>query len=1082
MFADIRPRVRLLAALAVAAGATALNAAPGAAQYFGRNKVQYETFDFRVLRTTHFDIYYYPEEEQAIRDAGRMAERWYARLSRVLEHEFEERQPLILYASHPHFQQTSALSGEISEGTGGVTEAFKQRIIMPLANSYEETDHVLGHELVHAFQYDISGFGRAGGGLEEAARRFNVPGWFTEGMAEYLSVGPVDPHTAMWLRDAALTGRIPTLEQLTYDPSFFPYRWGQAFWAYVGGRWGDAAIGQILKQVGQGVPYPDAFQRILNASLEEIVDEWGTSIRRTYLPLLGERREAREEARPLITGRGREGTERGEGGRLNLAPVLSPDGTHLAFLSSLTNLDVELYVANAETGDVVRRLVRGTAFDPHFGSLRYISSAGTWSPDSRRFAFSALQEGRDVVVVVDAVRGGRVREYEIPGVSEITNPTWSPDGSTIVASGLRGGISDLWALDVNSGRARQLTDDRFADLQPMFSPDGRSIAFATDRGATDFEELAYGDMRLAVLDMASGEVRTLPTGESGTQGTGLGSAGKNINPQWSRDGTALYFISDRTGISNVYRMDVATRAVTQVTDLFTGVSGITDMSPAISASSNADRLVFTAYERDGFNIYTITDPVELAGSAPQPVQVAAAGLPGVPLPALLPPVPRPQEAPYNRVLLAINETQAGLPDPEIQSTWTVVPYRPRISLDYLGQPAIGASVSTGPFSRGGLYGGITGIFSDVLGYHNVFGTVQAQGQLDEIGFAALYLNQQHRWNWGVAAQRVPYIYGAYGDELSEDGSEYAIQQVLLRYFDTSLSGIIQYPFSQVQRVEFAAGARRIASDLQIYETVYPTIRDENGNVIGVDNRNPVDFRRRTEDGASYNLAEGSAALVYDASLMGYTSPFAGQRYRFEIAPTVGSLQFTSATADYRRYLYLRPFTLAFRGMHVGRYGRDEHLVGDMYLGWPFLVRGYGREDVADACEPTLPTGGVECDLYFDELRGTRIGVMNLELRVPIIRQLVLGNRLGLPPIEGFGFFDAGSAWGKQQLNDGTVITTEPTFRRGVEGALEERGVVTSAGFGARVNLFGYFVVEAAYVKPFERTTGWHWQFALQPGF
>lgn len=1079
MSAAFRSRVRWAATLALAAGATALSTAPAAAQYFGRNKVQYETFDFRVLRTTNFDVYFYPEEEQAARDAARMAERWYARLSRVLEHEFEERQPLILYASHPHFQQTSALSGEIGEGTGGVTEAFKQRIIMPLANSYEETDHVLGHELVHAFQYDISGFGRAGGGLEEAAQRFNVPGWFVEGMAEYLSVGPVDPHTAMWLRDAALTGRIPTLEQLTYDPSFFPYRWGQAFWAYVGGRWGDAAIGQILKQVGQGVPYPDAFQRILNASLEDIVEEWGTSIRRTYLPLLGERREAREQAQPLVTGRRQGSAAEVEGGRYNLAPALSPDGTRVAFLSSLNNLDVELYVADAATGEVIRRLVRGAAFDPHFGSLRYINSAGTWAPDGQRFAFSALQQGRDVVVIVDAVRGGRVREFEVPGVSEITNPTWSPDGSTIVFSGLRGGISDLWALDVNSGQARQLTNDRFADVQPAYSPDGRTIAFSTDRGGTDFELLAFGNLRLALMDVATGEVRTLQTGEAVEQGTGPRTVGKNINPQWSRDGRSLFFISDRAGISNVYRMELETGAVTQVTNLFTGVSGITDLSPAISTSPGADRLVFTAFERDGFNLYSINGPAQLAGTPPEAPQVAAAGLPGVPLPALLPPVPRPEEAPYNRVLLAVNDTETGLPDPESQATWQVIPYRPRISLDYLGQPSVGATVSTGPFSRGGLYGGITGIFSDVLGYHNFYGTIQAQGQIDEIGFSALYLNQRNRWNWGVAAQRVPFIYGGYGEGFNEDGSEYLVQQVLLRYFDTSLSGIIQYPFSQVQRVELAGGLRRISSDRQIREAVYqPVVEDS----VLVDLIGPVDFREREVDGESYNLAEGSLALVYDASLSGYTSPFAGQRYRFEVAPTMGDLQFTTATADYRRYLYFRPFTLAFRGMHVGRYGRDEHLVGDIYLGWPFLVRGYGREDVADSCEPTLPQGGVECDLYYDELRGTRIGVLNVELRVPIIRQLVLGNTLGLPPIEGFGFFDAGSAWGKQQLQDGTIITTSPTFRRGVEGALDERGIVSSAGVGARVNLFGYFVVEAAYVKPFERTRGWHWQFALQPGF
>ena len=155
-------------------------------------------------------------EEEAIQDVVRMSERWYARLSTILDHTFEERQPVVMYATHPHFQQTNIV-GSISEGTGGVTEAFKQRVVMPFSYSYEETDHVLGHELVHAFQYDISGLGRAGGGIEAAARRFQVPLWFIEGMAEYLSVGPVDPHTAMWLRDGALRGDIPTIDRMTND-------------------------------------------------------------------------------------------------------------------------------------------------------------------------------------------------------------------------------------------------------------------------------------------------------------------------------------------------------------------------------------------------------------------------------------------------------------------------------------------------------------------------------------------------------------------------------------------------------------------------------------------------------------------------------------------------------------------------------------------------------------------------------------------------------------------------------------------------------------------------------------------------
>ena len=177
------------------------SAVPSDAQYFGRNKVQYERFDFKVLATEHFDIYYYPEEEAAVRLAARMGERWHARLTRLLQHELIGRQPLILYAAHPHFQQTNIL-GEIGEGTGGVTEGTRRRVILPFAGGLAETDHVLGHELVHAFQYDMTSVtdrrGRSiGSGLQ------GLPLWFIEGMAEYLSLGPIDSNTAMWGRATA---------------------------------------------------------------------------------------------------------------------------------------------------------------------------------------------------------------------------------------------------------------------------------------------------------------------------------------------------------------------------------------------------------------------------------------------------------------------------------------------------------------------------------------------------------------------------------------------------------------------------------------------------------------------------------------------------------------------------------------------------------------------------------------------------------------------------------------------------------------------------------------------------------------
>ena len=219
-------------------------AVPAEAQYFGRNKVQYKDFKFEVLKTDHFDIYFYEDERESAARVGRMAERWYARLSSIFEHEMKTRQPLVLYASHPDFEQTNVIGGMIGEGTGGVTEGLKRRVVLPLAGTLAETDHVLGHELVHAFQYDISANrargGYSGGGIEA------LPLWFVEGLAEYLSIGPVDPHTAMWLRDATRKEELPQIKDLA-NGEYFPYRWGQAVWAYMGGKYGDDLVGQIFR-------------------------------------------------------------------------------------------------------------------------------------------------------------------------------------------------------------------------------------------------------------------------------------------------------------------------------------------------------------------------------------------------------------------------------------------------------------------------------------------------------------------------------------------------------------------------------------------------------------------------------------------------------------------------------------------------------------------------------------------------------------------------------------------------------------------------------------------------------------------
>src|SRR5690349_19287189 len=276
-------RARRVAALAVLTVLGAAAARPAAAQdYFGQNQVQYDHFDWRVLESEHFTVHYYQNERPMAVDATRMAERSYARLSRLLDHQFREKKPIVLFASRADFGQNN-VTGDLGEGTGGVTDILRQRNLFYSPGDYRAMEHVLTHEMVHQFQYDIFARGKAGNNIQAFAQ-VDPPLWFMEGMAEYLSIGPDHRLTDTWVRDAALNGNLPSIQQMTERPDrYFPYRYGEALWQYVGQRWGDQVIGQIMNAV-PSVGIERAMKRELGLSLEDLSDEWREAMQAKYLP------------------------------------------------------------------------------------------------------------------------------------------------------------------------------------------------------------------------------------------------------------------------------------------------------------------------------------------------------------------------------------------------------------------------------------------------------------------------------------------------------------------------------------------------------------------------------------------------------------------------------------------------------------------------------------------------------------------------------------------------------------------------------------------------------------------------------
>jgi len=1009
--------------LATCLVALALTPQAGRAQYFGRNKVQYESFHFQVLRTDHFDVYFYPEEQQAADQAARIAERWYARESQLFDHELTGRQPLILYASPAAFQQTNAIPGDLGEGTGGVTEAIKRRIVLPLGSSLAETNHVIGHELVHAFQYDITGHGRGGNPMPAAA---NMPLWFIEGMAEYVSLGPLDPHTAMWMRDAALNAKLPKWKQLD-DPNFFPYRYGQALWAYIAGRWGDEVVARLLRSATKASDIDQAFLRETGLNGNQLDSAWQADLRSTYEPLKVVTQPPSHYGARLISG-----SDQASG--LNVGPVVSPDGSRIVFYSARDLFSIEMFMADAHTGHILQRVTK-TAVDPHFESLEFISSAGSFDGTGNRFVFSAQSRGRPVLDLLDVQRGNVIREINFPGLGEILHPAWSPDGRYVAFAALSGGLTDLYLYDLQTDSLRQLTNDAYADLEPAWSPDGKSLAFVTDRFSTNLTTLATGNYRLALLDVATDSIKPLPSFLDG----------KNIDPQWAPDGSSIYFLSDRTGVTNIYKLDVASGRQSQVTNLLTGVTGITALSPALSVARQSGRVVYSVYEGGKYAVYAADSADALAGAPLTPVPS--------PSPAMLP----PQSRPRSELLTLLADSTMG---EKYVSTETISTYHPRLGLDYVSQPSLAVGAD-----RFGTYvgGGIMLSWSDMLGDQNLATMLQVQGTLSNTAALVAYQNTRRRLNWAIAVEQIPYIQGGYNLYQSANQDTLYQQAVVFRETNREADFLLAYPFSDVQRVEVSAGLRNIAfSAQQELQTIYAP----GGNPVAL----VSDVTTNLPTPPSVTMATTSAALVYDNSFFGATSPILGQRYRLEVDPTFGGLQFYTLLADYRRYFMpARPFTFAARLLHYGRYGRDAEdssLMYPLFMGYQSLVRGYDYNSF-DASE-CVATATDACPVY-DQLLGTKLIVGNLELRFPLLGVLGLGHGYyGAFPIEAALFGDGGVAWHEGQ---------DPTFFGGT------RKVVTSAGVALRLNVFGFAIAEVDYVKAFQRPgKGWQWQFGLTPGF
>ena len=1001
----------LLAVLLVALDGVPAN---GQSDNFGKNKVQYSRFSWSYLQTDHFDIYFSEGGKPLAEFTALAAESAYTSISTLFRYQLLNRVPLIVYNSHNDFQQTNVISEYMEEGIGGVTELFKNRVVIPFEGDYRKFRHVIHHELVHAVINDMF----YGGSIQSIISNnitLQLPLWFNEGLAEFEALR-WDTDSDMFIRDATVHEYLPTIDRLY---GYFAYRGGQSVFWYIANKYGEQKIGEMLNRIKSTRSVEAGMRASIGLSLEELSERWVREQKITYWPDIAKREDPADYARRLTE-------HKKEGGFYNTSPALSPQGDKIAFISNRYDY-FDVFVMNAVDGSQLTKIIDGQQ-TVNFEELHLLTPGISWSPDGKRIAIAAKSGEADAILLVD-VKSGEMEKltFKLDGIFSVD---WSPKGEALTFVGNIARQSDVYVYEFTSKSLTNLTNDIFSDEQPSWSADGKTVYFASDRGGhLDSDPSALKDIRSHQADLYSVEratkaVRRL-TDWDGSDET---------SPVGSPDGKKLLFVSDRNGINNIYTLDLDSLKVRPITNSLSGVY-------QLSLSSDGTKLAFSSLSHSGFDIFLMRSPFERDIKTAELEPTLFRKGKNTPPPAVTATVAaaQPPAAQQDTTKLYGKDIQLDLSNyvfsdvrPENLPKDSLIARLPRIAgnVDEEGKYRVNKYKLN--FTPDIVYGnagydtfyGVSGstimAFSDLMGDHQIIFATNLLMDLKNSDYALQYYYLPERIDFGIGAfhsARFVIVNDIFG------GSLYRF-----RTYGGSISAV--YPFDRFDRIEFGLSAFVISKE----NLDQPNFPSQNRTVM--------------VPGVSY---------THDTSLWGMISPMVGTRYRFDVfgTPKLGSagLSFVNLTGDYRTYLRLgRNYSIAVRLAGGGSFGTNpqKFIIGgvDNWINHTFEGGYIPLENAEDYIflQTGLPLRGYN----YNTAIGSRYGLFNFELRYPLFAFLQAGPLpIGLQSLGGVMFFDMGSAWNSERNFVGIT--------RDVQGNTVTRDLLMGMGTGARIYFLAFLV-------------------------
>ncbi len=746
--------VLLLVSVGLAPSATAQST--GMVPYYGKNNIHYDTFQWYIYTTEHFEFYYYPDVEPHLERIAGYAESAYQQVSADLRHDLPFRVPMVLFKTHSEFEQQNIAGPDASsEGVLAFAEPSQHRMVLPIDSPPDELYGLIVHELTHQFEYDI---------VPVSLIRNSVPLWFYEGLSDY-ERGLWEPIDLMMIRDAAIADIVPKMSKMEgYGDSGnnvrLVYNLGHAVFEFIEARFGKEGLRNYLFSLRKSVigGGEDAYEEALQMSADEFDQAFDRYLKDRFRPF-------RDKERPADYGvdlsPNKEKTKFAEA--LSIAP--SPSGDLLGAVTiNRKDQEIDIVLLSAKDGSIVRNLTNGFDKDMGFDHIvqigRFEMPWMGWSPKGDRLAYF-VRTAKERTLIVQNVLTGKI-EYKIPikTVDEPESPSFAPDGETVAFAGLTGGIGDIFSVDLATGRVTNLTDDAFAEAGPTYAPDGSYLLYSSR---------ISGNQKLFRLDLDTKKKTQITFG--------------------THDDTAAEFIDDHTvvfsstatdpavpidpavaangRIYNVWTLDLGTGELRQYTDALGG-----NWSPVVLNQGTTKKLAFVSYYKNEYSIRTI--------ERGEPLHTAASSDFGEPGPVI------DFQAPIAHTLIPANQRKK----------------RKFEKMFLEGRPPVNVGVT----SNGDVFGGTQITLGDVLGDQQFNFYVSSIAQYRTM--ALTYVNLSRRFQWAAQGfSETQFFYGQLGGVFYDPSlaplisRDQAIATRTIR--GGNLIGV--YPLDRYRRLELSGG-------------------------------------------------------------------------------------------------------------------------------------------------------------------------------------------------------------------------------------------------------------------------------------